>query len=60
MKTVGSRRVDGAPLPDQGRLARSAAALHPGGMAEAGVYRFRSFEDAEWWNPKTSPASAAP
>jgi len=71
MKSVGARHTDGQPLDDQGRLARTAAALAPGGLAPAGVYRFTSHEEADRWmlemirrsrerrSPKTSPASVA-
>jgi hypothetical protein len=72
MKTVGVRRVDQGALEDQGRLARTAAALRGRGFAPRGVYRFASFEEAERWmlqmmrrprarqTPKTSPASVGP
>ncbi len=49
MKAIGSRRLDGSALDDQGRLARTAAALWPGGLAPRGVYRFASFEEADRW-----------
>ncbi len=70
MKVVGHRRIDGAALADQGRLARTAGALRGGGFAPHGVYPFSSFDEADRWmttmmlrsrvrpNPKTSRASA--
>jgi hypothetical protein len=69
MKTVGTRRAEGTPFDDQGRLARTARALHSGPLAPRGVYRFDSFEEAERWllqvmrqrvprSRKISPASA--
>jgi hypothetical protein len=68
MKTVGTRRIDGgAP----GALQRTMAAVRAtGAIVPRGVYRFRSFEEADAWmtrtmarthaslKSKTSPASA--
>jgi hypothetical protein len=69
MKSVGKRKAAGQALNDQGRLARTAVALRGAGLVPRGVYRFRSFEEADAWmttmmlrsrarrNQKTSPAS---
>ena len=63
--------MDGSPLTDQAALARTAAALRgTPWLVPRGVYRFRSFDEAETWmtetirrtherlNPPTSPGSA--
>jgi hypothetical protein len=71
MKTVGVRQAHRSALEDQGRVARTAAALRGRGFAPRGVYRFASFEEAETWmlqvmrvprapqSPTTSPVSVA-
>lgn len=72
MRVVGRRRLDGASLEDQGRLARTAALLRgTGALVPRGIYRFASFDEAERWmiemirrthahrNRKTSSDSAA-
>ena len=71
MKVVGTRQLDGSALADQGRLARTAAALRgTSALARTGVYRFSSHDEAEQWmtaemlrtharpSRKTSSASA--
>ena len=73
MRIVGTRRLDGTALDDQGRLARTAALLRgTAALVPRGVYRFASFDEANTWmnemilrtherpNPKTSSASAEP
>ena len=73
MRFVGTRRVEGAALDDQGRLARTAALLRgTTALVPRGVYRFASFDEADTWmhemilltherrNPKTSSASTEP
>jgi hypothetical protein len=67
-KTVGKRRVAGG---ETGALQRTLAAVRgTGAIVPRGVYRFRSFEEADAWmtrtmarthanlKSKTSPASA--
>lgn len=50
MRVVGKRRADGSTLDDQGRLARTAAFLRgAAGMVPRGLYRFRTFEEADAW-----------
>ena len=50
MRTVGKRRQDGSALGDQGRLARTAALLRgAAGIVPRGLYRFRTFEEADAW-----------
>jgi hypothetical protein len=54
VRTVGKRRKVGSALADQGRLARTAALLRGGaGLVPRGVYRFRSFEEADEWMTRT-------
>jgi hypothetical protein len=54
MKVVGARVVEGNAIADQGRLARSAALLRgTAALAPKGVYRFRSFEEADEWMTRT-------
>jgi hypothetical protein len=73
VKVVGARRIEGDAIADQGRLARSAALLRgTAALAPRGVYRFRSFEEADEWmtttmrrthgrrNLRISSASAVP
>ena len=66
MRRVGRRKDLPSALADQGALARTAAALRGTSLIVArGVYRFRTFEEADAWmsemsSPKTSSASAAP
>jgi hypothetical protein len=71
MKSVGKRQISAQSLADQGRLARTAVALRGAGLVPRGVYRFRSFDEADAWmtrmlvrsrarrNRKTSRRSAA-
>jgi hypothetical protein len=48
--SVGTRRVDGQAVADQGRLARTAALLRgTARLVPRGVYRFASFEEADAW-----------
>ncbi len=50
MHSVGTRRVDGESLADQGRLARTAALLRgTAWLIPRGVYRFDSFDEADAW-----------
>jgi hypothetical protein len=71
MKVVGTRLQEGSALADQGRLARTAAALRgTPALARKGVYRFSSHDEAERWmtmemqrthahlSHRTSPGSA--
>ena len=71
MRSVGTRRVDGESLADQGRLARTAALVRgTAWLVPRGVYRFASFDEADAWmnemvlrthehlNRKTSSGSA--
>jgi hypothetical protein len=73
VKTIGRRVVDGSSLADQAALARTAAALRgTAWLVPRGVFRFRSFDEAETWmtemtrrtharqSPPTSPESAGP
>ncbi len=54
MHTVGSRRVDGDALADQGRLSRTAALLRgTTWLVPRGVYRFASFNEADAWMTDT-------
>jgi hypothetical protein len=72
VKTVGRRSAATDPMADQGRLARTMAALRgTSALAPRGVYRFTSFDEADQWmsttmrrthvrrNRVTSSASAA-
>ena len=71
MRTVGKRLKEGSALEDQGRLARTAALLRgTPSLVPRGLYRFKTFEEADAWmirtmarthalqNRKTSSASA--
>jgi len=71
MRCVGTRRIEGVALEDQGRLARTAALLRgTAALVPRGVYRFASFDEADTWmhemilrthgrqSPRTSSASA--
>ena len=50
MRVVGKRRFDGSALEDQGRLARTVAVLRGApGLVPRGLYRFKSFEEADAW-----------
>jgi hypothetical protein len=50
MHSVGTRRVDGDSLADQGRLARTAALLRgTAWLVPRAVYRFASFDEADAW-----------
>jgi hypothetical protein len=54
MKLVGRRRMQADTLEDQGRLARTAAALRgTPALAPRGVYRFASFDEADQWMTTT-------
>lgn len=71
MKVVGRRRAAPPSVDDADRLLRTAWALRGDtALAPAGIYRFRTFEEADEWmtrmiartsarrRSKTSPASA--
>ena len=50
MKVVGRRSVEGHSLHDANRLLHTARGLRGDlPLAPAGVYRFRSFEEADEW-----------
>jgi hypothetical protein len=50
MRVVGKRRTEGSAIDDQGRLARTAAALRgTADLVPRGLYRFRTFEEADAW-----------
>ena len=72
VKTVGKRTVIGGGIAEQGAYVLTAAALRgTASLVPRGVYRFRTFDEAESWlnttirrthahlNRPTSPASAA-
>ena len=71
MIKVGHRALDGDAWADQGRLSRTAVFLRgSAALVPRGVFRFRSFDEADAWmsrmmvathgrrSPPTSPASA--
>jgi hypothetical protein len=49
MKTVTRRHGRADPLRDSAILQRTVNALRGGGLVPRGVYRFRSFEEAQEW-----------
>jgi hypothetical protein len=54
VKQVGRRRQPPTDWEDVDRLLRTAAALRPfPALVPRGVYRFRSFEEADAWLTKT-------
>lgn len=72
-KTVGRRRIEPRGLEDADRLLRTAWALRgTEKLVPRGLYRFKTFEEADTWMTammartharqlsKTSPGSAAP
>ena len=54
VRIVGRRLEDGSAVHDQGRLARTAALLRGApGIVPRGLYRFKTFEEAEAWMIRT-------
>ena len=54
MHTVGQRTPEGASWEDQAPLARTAALLRgTPWLVPRGIYRFKSFDEADTWMTET-------